>query len=235
MTGGEGQAAAHEGTQVLFQTFGLNVTSEVVTEWAILLVLVVVAAVLARRLRRVPGRAQAGLELVAAFLVDGVIAPAVGGAERARRFLPFLGSLFLFILVCNYSGLLPGAGHLPGFKAPTSSLSTTVALAIVAFVATQYLGFREKGLGYFGHFFKPYVFMFPLNILEEVIRPVSLSLRLFGNIYGEETVLAVILSMVPLIAPIPLMALDLLFGFLQAFIFTTLTAVYIGGAIGEAH
>lgn len=231
---------AHEGPvvppQVLIDRFGLHVTSEVVTEWVLIALLVAFAALATRNLQLRPGRLQAAVEIAFDFIVDGVIAPSIGGREKALRYLPFLGTLFLFILVSNYSGLLPGGVlHIPGFKPPTSQLSVTAALAVLAFLATHWAGFRERGVAYLTHFFQPFWWLFPMNIIEELIRPVSLALRLFGNIFGGETILWVLLSLVPWFVPVPIMALEVFFGFLQAFIFTTLTAVYIGGATAEGH
>ena len=119
------------------------------------------------------------------------------GPERARRYFPFLMTFFLFILFSNWSGIIPGAGHFKAFHPPTSTWSVTAALGILSFLLTQVSGIREKGWSYFGHFFQPIFVLFPLNLIEELVRPLSLSLRLYGNIYGEETVVAVLLSLVP--------------------------------------
>ena len=222
----------NETPHVFFNLLGLDVTTEIVTEWGVMLVILLVAFLATRNMKMRPAGMQNAAELLVDFLVDGIIAPSIGGRKKALRYLPFLGTIFLFIIISNYTGLLP---HVPWIKTPTSSLSVPVALAILAFLATQFAGFKEKGFHYLGHFFKPYAFMFPLNLLEEFIRPISLALRLFGNIFGEHAILGVLLVLVPWVIPVPIMTLDLLFGFLQAFIFTTLTAVYIGGAIGEGH
>lgn len=234
------EAGHHSGpvgpAQVIFSPFGFEVTSPVVTEWFVIAVITILAFAATRRLRRIPGRFQAGVELVVNGLIDGVFAPTIGSREKAIRYLPFLGTLFLFIIISNYTGLLPGAVlHLPGFKPPTSELSVTVALALLAFAWTHGSGIRQNGLRYFGHFLKPYPWLLPLNIIEELVRPLSLSLRLFGNIFGGETVLWVLLSLFPWFVPIPIMGLEIFFGFLQAFIFTSLTAVYIGAATAEHH
>lgn len=228
------EATTHGGG--LFNLFGLDVTSSVVTEWAIMVVIMIVAVAAGSRVRRIPGRFQAAFEIMTNGIVDGIVAPAIGGREKALRYLPLLGSLFLFILISNLSGLLPGGVmHLPGFKPPTSELSVTAGLAVVAIIAANYAGVQEKGWHHFGHFLKPFPFMLPLNILEEVVKPLSLALRLFGNIYGGETVLATLLTFFPWFIPVPIMGLELFFGFLQAFIFTMLTSLYIGTATAHAH
>lgn len=231
-----GKHGGGEGPHVLFKLFGLGVTSEITTEWAIIGVIALLGFLITRRLLRIPRGIQTATELVVTLIVDSVIAPSIGSRGKALRYLPFLGTLFLFIVVSNYLGLIPGAVlEIPGFKPPTSAISVTAALAILAFLATHYSGLREKGFRYFKHFLQPYPILLPLNILEELIRPLSLALRLFGNIFGEEKILVVLLGLVPMFIPVPIMVLDVLFGFLQAFIFTTLTATYIGAAIAEHH
>ncbi|MGC9064472.1 MAG: F0F1 ATP synthase subunit A, partial [bacterium] len=122
---------------------------------------------------------------------------------------------------------------IPGFNAPTRDLSTTVALAIVAVASTYVAGIREKGWRFFKKYIEPNPILLPLNILEELVRPVSLSFRLFGNIIGEEIVIALLVMLVPLILPIPMMLLGLFTGLIQAFIFSLLTLLYIAGAIEE--
>ncbi len=214
----------------------LGVTSEVTTEWAVLLLVTLLSILVTRNLRLIPGKVQAAGESLVEFLIDAVIAPSIGSREKAIRFLPFLGTLFLFILFSNWMGLLPGAVlHIPGFKPPTSTLAVTAGLAIMVFAVTHYHGIKAKGIHYFSHFVQPFAWMLPLNIIEELIKPVSLSLRLFGNIFGGETIVWVLLSLVPWFVPLPIMGLELFFGFLQAFIFTTLAAVYIGTATAESH
>ena len=216
---------------VLFRVLGLNVTAEVVTMWGVALLLCVAAIGGTRRLRDVPGRFQNMLEMAVEKLesfFQGILGP-----ERAARFFPFLGTLFLFIVLCNYSGLIPGAGYFPWLKAPTSCLSVTAGLALCAFFATHYLGVRENGLrGYARHFIRPVVFMLPFLIIEEIVRPLSLSLRLFGNIYGEESVFFFFYELLPVGAPLIMMILSLLFCAIQAVVFTMLTAIYIDGATG---
>jgi F-type H+-transporting ATPase subunit a len=127
------------------------------------------------------------------------------------------------------------AGHLPGLAAPTSTLSVTAGFALVVFFCTHFFGIKEKGLGYFKHFFQPVAFLFPLMIIEEFVRPLSLSLRLYGNIFGEEMVTAQLFSMAPFGVPIIMQLLGILMGLIQAFVFTLLTAVYIGGATADHH
>ncbi|MDK2880823.1 MAG: F-type H+-transporting ATPase subunit a [Clostridia bacterium] len=221
------------GSQVLFTVFGLEVTSHVTTMWAIMAFLLLVFFLATRRMQKVPGRFQCLLEYTIEALLNffgGIMGP-----QKARRYFPILATLFLFILISNWSGILPLAGHVKGFTPPTSSLSVTAGLAVVAFITSVVAGLREKGVGYLKHFFQPFFLMFPLNLIEELVKPLSLSLRLYGNIFGEETVVAVLLGLFAPLTPVPMQLLGLLFGFIQALVFTTLTAIYIANATAEAH
>lgn len=195
-----------------------------------------------RRLDREPGRLQAFLEMIADGLT-GFFGGVLG--KHAPRYTPLLSAFFLYILLMNYSALIPG------FQAATSKLSTTVALALLIFCTTHYEGIRAHGLiGYGKHFLGEPLWlaplMFPIHMAGELARPLSLSLRLFGNIFGEDTLGAVILSMgaflfancyIPVPIQFPLMFLAMLAGLIQAVVFTLLSAVYIGGACGafEEH
>jgi len=229
----EAGGGMEHGPQVLFNISGLDVTSETTTMWGIMLFLAIISYLATRNMKRIPS----GIQNVMEFVVEGIIKLLSGimGEERAKKYLPLLGSLFIFILISNYSGLLPGAGHTPGLKAPTSNWSVTLGLATVVFLATQYYGVKERGLKYFKHFFEPIVVMFPLNIIEQFVRPLSLSLRLYGNVFGEEMVVAGLFALVPLIVPLPMMLLGLLFGFIQAFVFTLLASIYIAEATETHH
>ncbi len=141
------------------------------------------------------------------------------------------GSLFLYIAACNLAGLLPGV------HPPTGSLATTSALAIVVFLAVPVAGIRTRGvLGYLREFFRPNPLMAPLHVISELSRTVALSVRLFGNIMSGHLVVALLVALTGVIVPMPLMALDLLIGLLQAYIFAILATVYVGAALraGEA-
>lgn len=221
------------GSVILFKIFGLPVSGYVTTMWAIMAVLFIVGLIVSLNLKKVPGRFQS----LAEFTIEGLLNFFGGilGTERARRYFPFLATFFLFILFSNWSGILPGAGHVNGFRPPTSTWSITIGLAIGVFILVQVAGFREKGIGYLKHFVQPVFILLPLNIIEEFVKPLSLSLRLYGNIFGEETVAAILFSMAPYFSPIPMQLLGLLFGFIQALVFTTLAAIYISIATAESH
>ncbi|CEO88688.1 ATP synthase subunit a [Syntrophaceticus schinkii] len=222
-----------EEAKVLFTIFGLDVTGHVTTMWAIMLFLFLVFVVATRKLDKVPGRFQCLIEFIVESLLN--FFSGIMGREQARRYFPLLATLFLFILISNWSGILPFAGHVEGFKPPTSTLSVTAGLAITVFVITQIAGVRAKGFGYVKHFFQPFFIMFPLNLIEELVRPISLSLRLFGNVFGEEMVVSVLLLIFPYFVPAIMQVLGILFGFIQALVFTSLTAVYISSATADSH
>jgi F-type H+-transporting ATPase subunit a len=164
------------------------------------------------------------------------------GEKEYRPWVPFVGTLFLFIFVCNWSGaLVPWKLiKIPGgeLAAPTSDINTTVALALLTSLAYFYAGLSKRGLGYFSKYIQPTPILLPINILEDFTKPLSLSFRLFGNILADELVVGVFVLLVPLFIPLPVMILGLFTSAIQALIFATLAAVYIGEAIeghGEEH
>jgi len=146
--------------------------------------------------------------------------------KEGRRYLPLVVTLFVFILSLNLSWFIPG------MKPPTMDLSTTAAFAVTTIILVQIFGIRKLGLGgYIRHFFQPAPFLFPLNVIEELVKPVSLSLRLFGNLFGEEMVVTILFLMIPFLLPTPIMLLGVLMGTIQAFVFTLLTVTYIANFI----
>lgn len=226
---------AEHGGGALFSIFGLEVSSVVTTMWGLMVVLLLLSYFATKKLEKIPvSRLQNFME----FLLESILtqlSQVMGGEKMAKRYFPLLGSFFILILASNYSGLLPGAGHLPGLQAPTSTLSVTAGFAIVVFFSTHFFGVKTKGIKYFKHFIEPLPFLLPLNIIEEFVKPLSLSLRLYGNIYGEEMVVASLFALIPLFLPLPMMLLGILFGLIQAFVFTMLAALYIGTAAAEHH
>ena len=218
-----------EGSKVLIPLFGvLDITGEVVAMWIIIAVLTVICLIVRSVLRERPGKFQnaveAGVEALDHFFGD------ILGTEKSRKYFCFLASLFIFILFSNYSGLIPGVGVTDYVKAPTSSFSVTIGLGLVAFVFLQYSGLRCGVKGYFKRFITPMVFMLPLLLLDEIVKPVSLSLRLFGNVFGEETVTDKLYEILPIGAPVIMMVLSVLFCALQAVVFTMLVSIYLGEA-----
>lgn len=219
-----------EPSEVIIPLFGiLDVTGEVITMWLIIAILAILSIYLGKHLKERPGTLQNIVETGIEYLDNSFSGNL--GRTRARRYFWFLGSLFIFIIFANYSGLIPGVGMTKYLKAPTSSLSVTAGLGICTFCFLQGSSVRAKGIkGYIKHFISPIIVMLPLLALDELIKPVSLSLRLFGNIFGEETVLEQFYEILPIGVPVVMMALSLLFCALQAIVYTTLVSIYLDEA-----
>ncbi len=215
-----------EKSEVIISLFGiLDVTGEVVTMWIMLLIIALLSLVVKKNLKERPGKFQniieTGIEYLDNFFSD------ILGKKKSRKYFTFLASLFIFIIFSNYSGLIPGVGLTDYVKAPTASLSVTAALGVVTFLFLQISGIRHNAKHYFKHFVKPMFFMLPLLVLDEIIKPASLALRLYGNIFGEETVTEELYRIFPIGAPVVMMVLSLLFCALQAMVFTMLVSIYL--------
>jgi len=207
----------------LFHLGPLTITRPVVTTWGIMASLAVVSWLATRQLNLKPERRQVVLEILVGGLV-GEIEEVI--RKDARPFLPLLGTLFIFLVTANLSGVLPGV------EAPTGKLETAAALALIVFLAVHVFGVRARGLlGYLASFARPKLIMLPLNLLSEVTRTFSLMVRLFGNVMSGEFVIALVMALAGLFVPIPLMALEILVGLVQAYIFTVLATVFIGAAV----
>ena len=210
-----------------FWTNFLAPTKTIYSMWVIMAAIVIVCIILTRGLKLIPGKKQNVAEMIVDYLCGYY--EDILGRERTRKYFPMLATFFVFIIVCNYCGLIPGAGEL--FTVPTSVLSVTCGLSIIAFLMIQVLGVKTKGLG--GHlksFAKPVALLFPIMVLEQVVRPVSMALRLYGNIYGEELAADTLFGLFPIGLPIVMHILSLLFCFIQAMVFTMLLAVFISEA-----
>ena len=202
------------------------ITRPVVTTWIVMAVLALVCRSVTRRLAILPDGRQAALEGVVTGIADQIEDVI---RKDPRPFLPLLGTLFIFLAAANLSGVLPGV------EAPTSKLETPAALALIVFFSVHYFGIRSRGLrGYLASFAEPKLVMLPLNILSEITRTFSLMVRLFGNIMSGEFIIALVISLAGLFVPIPLMALEILVGLVQAYIFTVLATVFIGAAVSGA-
>ncbi len=209
--------------------------------WIVIGVLVLASALATRNIQRVPAGFQNFMEYALEF-VQGIAKDQIG-EKHYRSWVPFVGSLFLFIFVSNWLGaLVPWKLiHLPEgeLAAPTSDINTTVALSLLVSLAYFYAGLQKNGLGYFSKYVQASPFLLPLWVLEDFTKPLSLSFRLFGNILADELVVGVLVLLVPLVVPLPVMVLGLFTSAIQALIFSTLAASYIGEAIeghgGEEH
>ena len=209
----------------LFYLGPVPVTAAVLTTWAIMAGLAFGGMLLTRSLSRVPSATQSAVELVVEA-VDDQIRQTMGVEPSPYR--AFIGTLFLFIFVANWSSLVPGVDP------PTAQIETDAALALIVFVAVIWYGIRVGGVrGYLATFASPNPIMIPLNFLESLTRTFSLVVRLFGNVMSGVFVVGIVLSVAGLLVPIPLMALDLLTGAVQAYIFAVLAMVFIAGAVSE--
>ena len=209
----------------LFHLGPVPITAGVVATWAIMAVLVIGSMLISRRLSLVPSKTQAFFELIV-DTVDGQIRDTMRLEPTPYR--AFVGTLFIFIFVANWSSLIPGV------EPPTAHIETDAALALLVFIAVIWFGIRVGGIrGYLATFASPNPIMIPLNFIESLTRTFSLLVRLFGNVMSGVFVIGIVLSLAGLLVPIPLMALDLLTGAVQAYIFAILAMVFIAGAVGE--
>ncbi|MDF0554340.1 F0F1 ATP synthase subunit A [Kamptonema sp. UHCC 0994] len=210
------------------------------TSWIVIGLLLVASIAATRNIQRVPSGMQNFMEYAFEFVRD--LAKNQLGEKEYRPWVPFIGTLFLFIFVSNWSGaLVPWKliklpeGEL---AAPTNDINTTVALALLTSLAYFYAGFSRRGLGYFKKYIEPTPILLPIAILEDFTKPLSLSFRLFGNILADELVVAVLVLLVPLFVPLPVMLLGLFTSAIQALVFATLAGAYIHEAMeghGEEH
>ena len=294
--------------ETLFHIGPIPVTNSMLTMFIVMGFLLLLLSTIARRASLVPGRAQAAFEVVAEFLLN--LVEATAGKTLGRRIFPLIGALFIFIIVANYSGLLPGVGTIgfweeeeeeahagvltpsgrevaallqegegegevegepdqpegvdvegaiqegeeateaeeehekvlvPLFRAPNADLNMTLAMALLTFTTVQVLGIRLNGVGgRLRHMADPW-FMFPIELISELSRIISLSFRLFGNVFAGEVLIAVMVGLaeaikfflVPVLFPVIFLFLETLFGFIQALVFALLTLIYI--SLAAAH
>lgn len=199
-----------------------------------MLVLTAFAILATRNLKEVPGPLQNAAEMAVEALQNYF--NELLGKDYTKKYFPVFATFFIFIVVCNYSGQLPGAGHITGFSVPTACLSVTAALGIIAFCTTHTIGIRERGLKqYLKILISPFILMLPLNLIEQMVRPFSLSLRLYGNLFGEEMVLEELYHIFPILLPLVMNVLSLLFCFVQAMVFTMLVSIYTAEGLEEEH
>jgi F-type H+-transporting ATPase subunit a len=199
------------------------ITSTVTTTWAIMAVIGLVAWLLSRRLRNEPGPLQAAVEGVVLSIEAAVIevTPRYG-----QPIMPFIGSLWIYLVVANLSGLIPGV------HSPTRDLSATAALAIVVFLSTHWFGIRIQGLKqYLRHYLSPSPILLPFHLISEITRTVALAVRLFGNMMSLEMAALLILLVAGFLAPVPILMLHIIEALVQAYIFGMLALIYVAGGI----
>ena len=225
------------GHHFLWQLGSLKIHGQVfLTSWFVIAILVIASLAATRNVQKIPRGIQNLMEYALEFIRD--LAKNQLGEKEYRPWVPFIGTLFLFIFVSNWSGaLIPWKLiHLPSgeLAAPTNDINTTVALALLTSLAYFYAGFSKRGLGYFKKYIEPTPILLPIAILEDFTKPLSLSFRLFGNILADELVVGVLVLLVPLFVPLPVMALGLFTSAIQALVFATLAGAYIHEAL-EGH
>jgi F-type H+-transporting ATPase subunit a len=227
-------AEAEVGKHFYWKIAGSLVHGQVlVVIWFVIAILLVFAILGTRNADRIPHGWQNFMESVLDFVTD--IARNQLGESFYREWIPFIGTLFLFIFGSNWAGaVIPWKLiELPEgeFAAPTNDINTTVALALLTSFAYFYAGLSKKGLGYFKRYVQPIPLLLPINILEDFTKPLSLSFRLFGNVLADELTITVLTGLVPLVIPLPIMLLGIFAGSVQALIFSTLAAAYIAEAL----
>ena len=226
-------------------TFHVSITSTIITMWIITVVLLVLAILTTRRRTLFPGKVQNFVEFIYESLTN--FGTSLGG-PAARRYIPLFAALFIYILACNWSGLIPPVGKVEQFRAPTSDVNITIGLALVSFAIFHIEGVRNLGIReYLSKFFPFYEFkggigagaiaMFVglVELLLEFVKPLTLSMRLFGNIYGGEVALGVMTALTVALVPVALLGLELMLNFIQALIFAVLTLMFTLGAIESHH
>jgi len=211
-------------TAILFHVGMAPISRTVVTTWGLMAGLTVACWIASWGFRVDAGGWQTMIETVVVEIEAQITALL---EHDAAPFLPLLGTLFIFLVVANICGIVPGV------RAPTASIETPAALAAIVFLSVHFYGVRIQGLaGYLKGYLKPNPVMLPFNILTQLTRSFSLAMRLFGNVMSGEFMVGVALALAGLLVPIPFMAFGILVGLVQAYVFSVLAAVYIGGGIG---
>ncbi len=228
---------------------GFSITNSLFTTWVVMGMLFILVFVTRSRLALVPSRFQVVMEGLVGGLYN--LFESVTG-ERTKLYYPLVGTLFIFIIFTNWIGLLPGFGTIgfkmieggkevftPIFRSANADLNTTFALALISVLTIQFFGIKTLGLTYFKRFLNLkspiYFFVGILDIVSEFSKIISFAFRLFGNIFAGEVLLAVIAFLMPVIAPIPFLGLEVFVGFIQALVFSMLTAAFLSAATASGH
>lgn len=203
----------------------------VIYSWLVIILFIVFGGIAGRKVTLIPGKLQNFFEIV----IDGIESfQADMMGEEGRKYFPLIATIGLYVFACNLLGLVPG------LLSPTANINTTLSVALVTFFATHYVGIRYHGVKYIKHFMGSFLplapLMLPIEIISHLSRVLSLTLRLFGNIMGEDLVLAILMVLAgKFLAPLPMMFLAIFTSFVQAFVFSLLSMLYIAGSIHEAH
>jgi F-type H+-transporting ATPase subunit a len=202
----------------------------IIYTWLIMALLLLLSLLTTRALKPIPGGLQNFMEVVIGG-IENMLVETMG--EHGRPYFPLIATVAFFVLISNLIGLIPG------FFPPTANINTTAACAIVVFLSTHVVGIKHHGIHYFKHFCGPIIwlapFMFFIEVIGHLSRPISLTLRLFGNMNGHELVLIIFFGLAPFLVPLPMILMGVLVSFIQAFVFMLLTMIYIQGSLEEAH
>jgi F-type H+-transporting ATPase subunit a len=226
----------------IFRIAGFAITNSMMTTLLVMAFLTVLAYVGTRRMSLVPNsRVQNLLEWVVEFLLS--LSENTAGKKVGRKVFPLIATLFIFILAANWAGLLPGFGsiylvehggeHVPLFRAANSDMNTTAAMALISITVVQFVGFTINGTKRYLKELTTPIFLTPIHLIGELSHIISLTARLFGNVFGGEVLMVVMYTLVPYVLPAVFLGLEAFFGFIQALIFTVLTTVYITLAAGH--
>lgn len=237
---------------IIGEFFGISITSTLVTTWLTMAILIVLAVIVGRSIKTVPGKLQSFFELVIGGVFD-YMNSVLENRELTRKYFPVVMTIFLFILAMNWVGLLPGvtsigfyqihegvSHFIPFLYPPATDINITIGFAIVAFFTIEMAGVLAIGLfkytGKFINFSSPLQFIIGIiELISELARLISFSFRLFGNIFAGKTLLVVIMFFVPYFLPVPLIAFEVFVGFIQAFVFAILTLFFIKLAVEAPH
>ena len=211
------------GVGSLLQWGPVSITNTVVTTWGIMAITGLLAWLASRRLSLEPNLVQTAIEGIVSSIEEAIRAVA---PEQTKLLLPFIGSLWVFLVIANLSGLIPG------LHSPTRDLSATSALAILVFLSVHWFGIRSQGLrSYLRHYLTPSPILLPFHLISEITRTVALAVRLFGNMMSLEMAALLILLVAGFLAPVPILMLHIIEALVQAYIFGTLALIYVAGGI----
>lgn len=218
---------------LLFHISGIP--PHVINSWVAMIILLSVAVIVRTSLKTVPAAVQNFVEVIVEFFMN-LAETSIG--HMGMTFFPLIATLGMYIFVCNFLGLIPG------FEAPTSNINATASMAIPVFLATHYYGIKINGFGYIKHFVGPMrsivalplmILMFFIELIGHLARPLTLSVRLFGNMIAKHKILMILGFLAPWIVPTTILGLGVLVSLIQAFVFVLLTTLYLAGAVEEAH
>ncbi len=213
-----------------------NIPPYVSYSWLAMIILIGASLALRGKLSLVPSGLQNVMETFAEFSLN--LSNSTIGHHWAEKFYPLIGTLLMYIALCNFMGLVPG------FESPTSNINMTASMAIPVFLATHYYGIKVHGIKYLNHFLGPIrsiyalplmVLMFFIELIGHIVRPITLSVRLFGNMIAKHMILIILGILAPAIVPVVILGLGVLVSVIQAYVFILLTCLYLAGAVEEAH